>query len=179
MCESGGLTGVVAVVVGVEAGLDEEDAGADAVCVAVGVDGALVELCSCLTKAAAAGSQARSLSRAALSGAAGQRRIERRSGVLDQSDPGGRAELAALCSARSLRRSRAQFKPSDRYELLTVTRSQQQQQRVSRLCSPGEPPPNGAAGFMEPLGTRRPFSAPHTETRTFQQRWIKWSSSLD
>ncbi|KAL6480994.1 hypothetical protein MHYP_G00090740 [Metynnis hypsauchen] len=108
---------------------------------------------------------ARSLSRAALSGAAGQRRIERRSGVLDQSDPGGRAELAALCSARSLRRSRAQFKPSDRYELLTVTRSQQQQQRVSRLCSPGEPPPNGAAGFMEPLGTRRPFSAPHTQKR--------------
>ncbi|KAL6481048.1 hypothetical protein MHYP_G00091280 [Metynnis hypsauchen] len=109
--------------------------------------------------------RARSLSRAALSGAAGQRRIERRSGVLDQSDPGGRAELAALCSARSLRRSRAQFKPSDRYELLTVTRSQHQQQRVSRLCSPGEPPPNGAAGFMEPLGTRRPFSAPHTQKR--------------
>ncbi|KAL6488776.1 hypothetical protein MHYP_G00025170 [Metynnis hypsauchen] len=55
--ESGGLTGVLAVVVGVEAGLDEEDAGADALCVAVGVDGVLGELCSCLTKATAAGSR--------------------------------------------------------------------------------------------------------------------------
>ncbi|KAL7853147.1 hypothetical protein SRHO_G00189320 [Serrasalmus rhombeus] len=86
---------------------------------------------------------ARSLSRAELSEVASQRRIERRSGVLDQSDPGGRVEVAALCSARSLRRSRALFKLSDRYELLTVTRSQHQQQRVYRLYSPVKPPPNG------------------------------------
>lgn len=42
-------------VVDVEAGLAEEDADADALCVAVGVDGVLGELCSCLNKAAAAG----------------------------------------------------------------------------------------------------------------------------
>ncbi len=57
--ESGGLSGVVpvAVLVGVEAGLAEEGAGADALCVADDVDGVLDELCSCLTKAAASGSR--------------------------------------------------------------------------------------------------------------------------
>lgn len=38
-----------AVLVDVEAGLAEEDAGADALCVADGVDRVLGELCSCLT----------------------------------------------------------------------------------------------------------------------------------
>lgn len=59
LLQSGGLTGVeaVAVVVNVEAGLAEEDAGADALRIAMGVDGVLGELCSCLTKAAVAGSQ--------------------------------------------------------------------------------------------------------------------------
>lgn len=46
----------VAVLVGVEAGLAEEDAVADALCVADGVDGVKGDLCSCLTKAAASGS---------------------------------------------------------------------------------------------------------------------------
>lgn len=47
----------VAVVVDVEAGLAEEDSGADALRAAMVVDGALDELCGCLSKAAAAGSQ--------------------------------------------------------------------------------------------------------------------------
>lgn len=46
----------VAVLVGVEAGLTEEEAVVDALCVAEGVDGVQGELCSCLTKAAASGS---------------------------------------------------------------------------------------------------------------------------
>ncbi|KAL7853144.1 hypothetical protein SRHO_G00189290 [Serrasalmus rhombeus] len=123
---------------------------------------------------------ARSLSRAELSEVASQRRIERRSGVLDQSDPGGRVEVAALCSARSLRRSRALFKPSDRYELLTVTRSQHQQQRVYRHYSPVKPPPNGRYRLYG--AARDPetfFSSTHTKTRIFQQRRIKWSSRRD
>ncbi|KAL7853083.1 hypothetical protein SRHO_G00188680 [Serrasalmus rhombeus] len=123
---------------------------------------------------------ARSLSRAELSEVASQRRIERRSGVLDQSDPGGRVEVAALCSARSLRRSRSLFKPSDRYELLTVTRSQHQQQRVYRLYSPVKPPPNGRYRLYG--AARDPetfFSSTHTKTRIFQQRRVKWSSSRD
>ncbi|KAL7853133.1 hypothetical protein SRHO_G00189180 [Serrasalmus rhombeus] len=124
--------------------------------------------------------RSRSLSRAELSEVASQRRIERRSGVLDQSDPGGRVEVAALCSARSLRRSRALFKPSDRYELLTVTRSQHQQQRVYRLYSPVKPPPNGRYRLYG--AARDPetfFSSTHTKTRIFQQRRIKWSPSRD
>lgn len=44
--------------VDVEEVLAEEDAGTDALCVADGVEGVLRELCSCLTKAAAAGSGA-------------------------------------------------------------------------------------------------------------------------
>ena len=44
------------VVVDVEAGLAEEDAGANALHVAVGMDRVLGELCCCLTKAAVAGS---------------------------------------------------------------------------------------------------------------------------
>ncbi|KAL7853136.1 hypothetical protein SRHO_G00189210 [Serrasalmus rhombeus] len=123
---------------------------------------------------------ARSLSRAELSEVASQRRIERRSGVLDKSDPGGRVEVAALCSARSLRRSRALFKPSDRYELLTVTRSQHQQQRVYRLYSLVKPPPNGRYRLYG--AARDPetfFSSTHTKTRIFQQRRVKWSSSRD
>lgn len=57
LLESGGLRGVVTVVVlvGVEAGQAEEDADADSLCVADDVDGVLGELCNCLTTATASG----------------------------------------------------------------------------------------------------------------------------
>lgn len=53
LLESRVLRGVVTVLVGVEARLADEDAGADTLCVADGMDRVLGELCSRLIKAVA------------------------------------------------------------------------------------------------------------------------------